>query len=249
MTKNRFIDTSDELLISRSHRGVQLLRPEKNTHSYPFSAKKSLGYIKNLPFNVYVLDANSHIQLINEATVETIGFDSVNDGLGKTMFDILPEENAKNLIDTDKFVVRTIQTKIIDDLVIHKDGNKHQFLTVKTPLYNAQHNVIGVFGCSILLDHHSLAGAIAQITQLGLLQPQHMVFDDNFVDKLKAQNIQLSQREYQVLSYLFRGKSARETGEILHLSQRTVEFYLNALKSKLNCKKKSHLIEKIYKYL
>ena len=202
-----------------------------------------------MPFNVYVLDESSRIQSINEATVATIGFDSVNDGIGKTMFDILPEENARLLINSDKMVLQTNQTKIIDDLVIHKDGSKHQFLTVKTPLYNAHHNVIGVFGCSLLLNDQPLAVAIAQISQIGLLQPQQMVFDDNVLAKLKAKKIHLSQRELQVLSYLFRGKSARETGEILHLSQRTIEFYLNALKSKLNCRKKSDLIDEICKHV
>lgn len=249
MTINRLIDTSDELLISRFHRGVQLLRPDQISRLHPFNEKNTLGRVKKLPFNVYVLDANSQIQLINEATVATIGFVSVSDGMGKTMFDILPEENARNLINTDKMVVRTTQTKIKDDLVIHNDGSKHQFLTVKTPLYNSQENVVGIFGCSILIDPQSLAGAISQITQLGLLQPQHAVFDDHFLEKLKAKNIHISQRELQVLSYLFRGKSARETGEILHLSQRTVECYLNALKSKLNCRKKSDLIEEISKYI
>ena len=249
MALNHFIDTSDELLISRSHRGVQLLRPNKVSHSNPFSDKISLGRIKKMPFNVYVLDANSRIQSINEATVASIGFVSIKDGIGKTMFDILPEENARYLIHTDKTVLQTNQTKIIDDLVICKDGTKHQFLTVKTPLYNADHTVVGVFGCSVLLNDQPLAIAISQLTQLGLLQPQQMVCDDHLLMKLNAKNIHLTQRELQVLSYLFRGKSARETGEVLHLSQRTIEYYLNSLKYKLNCKKKSELIEQIYKHM
>lgn len=250
MTTNRFIDTSDELLISRFYQGVQLLRPDKLDNTHPAIIKNnSLGQLKEMPFNVYVLDANSHIQLINEATVATIGFVSTHDGIGKTMFDILPEENAKNLINTDKLVVRTTQTKIIDDLVINNDGSKHQFLTVKTPLFNAQHKVVGVFGCSILLDEQPLAVAIAQIAQLGLLQPQPMLFNDHFLEKLKAKNIHITPRELQVLSYLFRGKSARETGEILNLSQRTIEFYLNSLKYKLKCRRKSDLIEQILKYV
>ena len=49
--------------------------------------------------------------------------------------------------------------------------------------------------------------------------------------------------------YLLRGKSARETGMALHLSQRTVEFYLDSLRDRLNCIKKLELIEKFYNLL
>lgn len=247
MALTSLIDTSDELLISRFERGIQLLRPDEVRPCDSFCDKTSLGSLKIMPFNVYVLDANSHIQTINEATVATIGFDSIKDGLGKTMLDILPKENAVQLMNTDKMVLRHLQTKLVDDVVILEDGTKHQFLTVKTPLYNPQHRVVGLFGCSILLNNQSLAMAIAQIATLGLLQPQQMIFDDPFLVKLKAKNIHLSRRETEVLTYLVRGKSARETGEILHLSQRTVESYLNALKLKLNCRKKSDLIEQILK--
>ncbi len=153
------------------------------------------------------------------------------------MFDILPEEDARRLIHTDKAVVKTSQTKIVDDPVVCKDGTNRQFYTVKTPLYDTRDKVIGLFGCSVLLDDQPFAAAIAEIAQLGLLKPQQMVLDDDFLAKLKAKNIYLTQRELQVLSYLIRGKSASETGEIIHLSQRTVEFYLNSVKSKLNCRK------------
>jgi len=247
MSNNHFIDTSDELVISRFHHGVKLLRPDQVGDVSHISNKNRLGCVKKLPFNVYVLDPHSQIQLINEPTVASLGFASVKDGIGKTMFDILPEEDARRLIHTDKMVVKTSQTKIVDDPVICKDGSSRQFFTVKTPLFDACHKVIGLFGCSVLLNEQPLSVAIAQIAQLGLLQPQEIALDDDFLAKLKAKNIHLTDRELQVVSYLIRGKSARETGEIIHLSQRTVEFYLNSVKSKLHCRKKSELIDLLLK--
>lgn len=53
----------------------------------------------------------------------------------------------------------------------------------------------------------------------------------------------LADREYECLFYLARGKSSREIGELLTLSTRTVESYLNKAKSKLNISSKSDLIE------
>ena len=56
----------------------------------------------------------------------------------------------------------------------------------------------------------------------------------------------ISERESECLCYLIRGKSARETGIALNLSQRTIESYLDSLKAKLNCRKKTDLINMIF---
>ena len=73
---------------------------------------------------------------------------------------------------------------------------------------------------------------------------------DVLAKKLSKKSRQLiSKREAECFFYLIRGKSARETGMALHLSQRTVEFYLDSLRDKLNCRKKSELIEKFYNLL
>lgn len=55
----------------------------------------------------------------------------------------------------------------------------------------------------------------------------------------------LSRREAQCLYYLAMGKSAKETGNLLFLSQRTVETYLDAIKRKVNCRTKLEIFNKI----
>jgi len=49
-------------------------------------------------------------------------------------------------------------------------------------------------------------------------------------------------REIDILKCLLKGYSAKETGLELGISYRTVESYINALKLKLSCTKKSELI-------
>ncbi len=58
----------------------------------------------------------------------------------------------------------------------------------------------------------------------------------------------LTKREIDCLQLLVKGKAAREIGEILNLSKRTVEFYLANIKSKLFVSSKSDLIEKVIDY-
>jgi DNA-binding CsgD family transcriptional regulator len=64
-------------------------------------------------------------------------------------------------------------------------------------------------------------------------------FDNNL------ENIAFSEREMQCASLLLQGKTARETAQIINLSSRTVEDYINAIKNKLNCHYKKDLISKL----
>ena len=62
-------------------------------------------------------------------------------------------------------------------------------------------------------------------------------------------NACLSLRQIQCAEYLLNGRTAKETGESLGLSARTVEYYLGNIKSKLECKNKSELIAKLVRLL
>lgn len=56
-------------------------------------------------------------------------------------------------------------------------------------------------------------------------------------------DILISYREMQCAYHLFMGRTAKEIGNILKLSPRTIEIYINNLKLKLKFRKKSELIE------
>src|ERR1700730_14994769 len=51
-------------------------------------------------------------------------------------------------------------------------------------------------------------------------------------------SIYFTQREAECVIQILQGKTMNETGEILNLSPRTVEYYLGKIKRKLNCRKK-----------
>lgn len=54
----------------------------------------------------------------------------------------------------------------------------------------------------------------------------------------------LSQREKQICEGLTKGLSANEIAHLFNLSKRTVEYYIENIKGKLNCLSKSELVEK-----
>lgn len=53
----------------------------------------------------------------------------------------------------------------------------------------------------------------------------------------------LSKREKECIKWLLRGRSASQIGKIIHLSPRTVEFYLVNIKNKLFCDTKQELFD------
>ena len=57
--------------------------------------------------------------------------------------------------------------------------------------------------------------------------------------------IYLTYREAQCMLLFIRGKTVAKVAEQLALSPRTVEYYLNNIKDKVNCRTKSELIERI----
>ena len=58
-----------------------------------------------------------------------------------------------------------------------------------------------------------------------------------------AHNMKFSRREFECIKYLARGYSMKEIGQILSLSPRTVESYLENVKNKTNCHFKSQIID------
>ncbi len=55
----------------------------------------------------------------------------------------------------------------------------------------------------------------------------------------------LSQREVDCIYHLLHKKTALETGELMNISRRTVESYIENIKIKLNCKDKAEIIKKL----
>lgn len=69
------------------------------------------------------------------------------------------------------------------------------------------------------------------------------------LDNLKLKGTKLSKRQSEILYLSIRGKTSPEISEILKLSKRTVNHYLDAIKIKMGASSKSELIEKVVGYL
>jgi len=75
----------------------------------------------------------------------------------------------------------------------------------------------------------------------------------SFFDKINikyfkiSNDLSISKKEFECLSFLIQGKTAKEIARLTGGSYRTIEFHLQNLKKKANCQKQSHLIEFLLK--
>lgn len=232
-------DTSEELLVYRYKQGVKLISPEKARNILPHNYMgHTVGSLLNLPICAYFDDPEIIVQNMNELNAEAGGFESVQNSLGKTLFDVFTAKTAQIIVDNDKEVIRSQKIQIVEEEAYRKDDLFYQALSIKFPWYNSENKVVGLFGFSIMLGKQPLAESLALITKLGLLnyKSDHILPGSTFCDSY------LSKRESQCLHYYVQGKTAKEIGKALQLSPRTVENYIQNIKTKLNIWTKAELI-------
>jgi DNA-binding CsgD family transcriptional regulator len=240
-TRDPIFDTHGDLLIQRYKQGVRLIEPGSNDES----ANNSVSSIYGLAVTAYFLDCESRIVNSNEATAELVGAISISDMLGKTVEAFAHRATVAKVLATDKKIFRTEVMSVTEETAILPDNFSLQALSFKFPWYY-DNTVIGIFGCSIktgglaLCDFANIVSELMATGLLGSAQSVPMRLSTQY--QYRAAN--LSEREQEVLSHVIRGKTAKEIGNRLGISRRTVEHHIEAIKLKTNSVFKSDLIDK-----
>jgi DNA-binding CsgD family transcriptional regulator len=123
------------------------------------------------------------------------------------------------------------------------DGKKI-IITQKNPLTDKSGQVIIIVNYITEIKMPTLLNVTQTLAQMNIEMEPVLI---DYLKKILLCNddcINLTPREEECLYYLIRGLSAKEIGRKLDLSNRTVEFYIAAIKDKLNCRKTSALIAK-----
>ncbi len=119
------------------------------------------------------------------------------------------------------------------------DKDNNTYLLQKSPLKDDDNKIKGII---LLCTKFSAANLLSQLKQIDqkycFLQKDrlHYVIDENH------NPIGLSTRELECLFLQLRGKTAKEIAEILKLSKRTVEYYIDNMKTKFGCFNKTELL-------
>lgn len=106
--------------------------------------------IDNLPMNVFAKDRNSRKILVNKGEVKFSGFNEESEVLGKTDYDLFPEETARISEQEDINIMENEESMIRKETIHEKDdGTMTHFITSKVPLKDKKGRVTGLIGMSM----------------------------------------------------------------------------------------------------
>lgn len=137
----------------------------------------------------------------------------------------------------DLLVLEGQELEIIHRLEDSSD-DKTYFLK-KAPLRDESNQIIGIIYQCMPWSQVELLTLLKQIDgkyQAAVDVPSYYEFDTH------RNPANLSQRELECLFLLLRGRTVKQTAEMLGLSKRTAESYIDNIKSKLGCLNKAELL-------
>lgn len=196
---------------------------------------------------VSVLDKDSNFIHVNHKQMNIMGHCSNIEILGKSyhQFKGISTSVAEIFIEEDQLLLKRNQPLRYLSYREYSDGKWHLLLGDKNCITNNENQVVGIFSQA------------KDITNDNLIDFSRFMFDKHkkyesksnqsgfdYIISQKNEIDGLSRKEMVVLFYFLRGKSAREIANIIYRSEKTINFHLDAIKSKFNVTSKSALIEK-----
>jgi DNA-binding CsgD family transcriptional regulator len=202
----------------------QLMTMSDPSHMHQFNMDSGL----NLPLMRHIKDPNSKYIECNTLMSHATGFKAASDMIGLLDYDLdfISRETAESFRKADAIVQATGEPKIFIDHYPIYDGRLITGIAHKAPLRSRTKKIIGTICYTLMIDSEG-----------------NNIIKSPSIEKEKN-STNLTDRQISCLTHLIKGKSHKQIAKELHLSPRTVEHYLDAIKLKLNCYTRSELISK-----
>lgn len=166
---------------------ARLLRETQET-AHRLAEERNLlrTLIDNLPDHIYVKDAQSRFVLVNNALMRFRGVSTPEEIIGKTDFDLLPQEVAARFYAEEQEIIRSGRPLVDQERpAVVSSGNTSRWLLVtKVPLRNEHGEVIGIVGINKdITERKQMEEALAREQHLMQVLmdnvPDHIYFKDH----------------------------------------------------------------------
>ncbi|MCF8364699.1 MAG: PAS domain-containing protein [Bacteroidales bacterium] len=104
--------------------------------------------LNELPDAIYFKDLKGRFFLTNRLHAKKLNFESAENFIGKSDFDLFSKEHAQQAFDDEQFVIKTGETISKEEKETHFDGSETWASTSKMPLRNEEGKIVGTFGIS-----------------------------------------------------------------------------------------------------
>jgi DNA-binding CsgD family transcriptional regulator len=191
-------------------------------------------------FNPYFFWKNTQGKYMgcNDAVAKMLGFAKGSDLLGYTDFDLCWADSAPHFRHNDNQVIASEKPIVAIESGRLIDGKQSTAFSHKFPLRLRSKRIVGVICTAIAFDNTL---PMKELHESKTNSWQHAL------DSIANEN-KLTKRQKQCLYYLIKGMTIKEIAHQLTLSARTVEHYLETVKTKLNCHSRSQLIASVLDY-
>jgi len=111
--------------------------------------------IDGLPDFIFVKDTESRFVILNQAQVHALGAASPEELIGKTVFDIFPEDLAQQYFIDEQAVIRSGRPLVgREEPIIDAAGTQSWLSTTRVPVEDRQGNIVGLAGMSRDITRH-----------------------------------------------------------------------------------------------
>lgn len=195
------------------------------------------SYINNLPTLTWVKNSDFQYIAASKRLIQLIGCVSEKNFYGLDDYDQPWVQHADVYREEDKQILSGKSIAFLHPAKLFS-GDDIVIVSRKYPLYDQKNEIQGIIGNVTIASSPQLLRNMSELQNVDFeISLQNFYEEPDFTSTL-------SKRESVCLFYLVRGKSAQDIANILHISKRTVEKHIENIKDKLNCKKKSEVIEK-----
>lgn len=212
----------------------------------PPSNENIMPVIDHLPGYFVLKSTDSIYCFANKNAARVLGFNSADSLIGKTDHDLqcAASEYADLFVQEDKLTLQHGKLKFISLFCYAQDEWK-TCIYEKSTFKDSRGNISGIScyvtditDCQLTdMTRFLLKTDCKYQYELQKQQFSYLLNDNYFNDNLTP-------RETECLFFILRGKSSKAIAKILNLSVKTIEYYTEQLKYKIDCANKSELIEK-----
>jgi PAS domain S-box-containing protein len=199
------------------------IRVEKTKNADTANHYEVMTELFNAMPHVFWKDKQGVYQGCNLNEAKTFGC-TIDEFVGKTIFDLCDENTAKHVNDTDNKIMQERHVVTLEETVLTEQGGR-VYLSQKMPRYNSNGEVIGMLGFSVDITEMKRNEQIQNMVQQCLETVQHTIHSCkiNILHKTTGETFphnplektRLTRREQEILYYLSLNKSPKEIAKIL----------------------------------
>ncbi len=146
---NKYI--KPEEIETSGEKELEVKQKNKNENTEEESAFK-INFLETIlnyiPHRVYLKDKEGRFVAVSKSEEKALARDK-EEILGKTEFDILPEEMAKRHLEEEESILRDIKPLIDkEEKIMTSEGKEIWVSKTKVPIYDENGNYVGIFGIS-----------------------------------------------------------------------------------------------------